>query len=51
METHKIASEHKNTGFYCEGGQTLAQVAQRRADPPSVKIIKTQLDMVLDNLM
>lgn len=25
----KIASEHKNTSFYCEGGQTLAQVAQR----------------------
>lgn len=35
---------------YCEGGQTLEQVAQG-VEFPSSKIAKTQLDVALSNLL
>lgn len=42
----------RNNFFFCyEGDQTLAQVAKEIVDSPSLKVLKTQLDTALRNLL
>lgn len=47
MCVQEVPAEHQETLFPCEGGQALAQVAQRGVAFPSLEILETQLDMDL----
>ncbi|KAK4829979.1 hypothetical protein QYF61_008110, partial [Mycteria americana] len=42
---------HKEEIFYNEGGETLARVAQRSWDGPSLEVFKVRLDRALSNLI
>ena len=49
-ETQKVASEHQETLFYCEGDRALAQIA-KRGHGVSMGIFKSCLGMVLHSVL
>lgn len=56
MATHfesiqEIHLKPKKTLFYSRDDQTLEQVAQEFVEPPPLELLKTQLDLVLGNLL
>lgn len=46
IETQEIAFKHKENLFYCEGGQTSAEVSQRGGGA-TLEILTTCLDRAL----